>query len=131
MPYIDVKTLRTNRVINYANSGELVEKDTKVILVDGENSGEVFTIPFRGYMGSTFKILEIVSCIEMDYVNAILNYYRNHFKNSKTGSAIPHLNKNIFKSLIIGIPPREEQTRIAKTVSQLFDIMKNTIDYIK
>ena len=57
LPYLDAKTLRGKTDIAYLNEGKIVDYGTKVILVDGENSGEVFNVPFRGYMGSTFKIL--------------------------------------------------------------------------
>ena len=41
------------------------------------------------------------------------------FKNSKVGAAIPHLNKNLFRNLIIGLPPYEEQIRITEKVLAL------------
>ena len=50
--YFDAKTLREITEPVSRNSGVIVEKGQKVILVDGENSGEVFVIPDRGYMGS-------------------------------------------------------------------------------
>ena len=64
LDYFDVKTLRRNLDMDIdadvvkKTSGRIVEKNDLVILVDGENSGEVFKIPYRGYMGSTFKKLK-------------------------------------------------------------------------
>ena len=97
----------------------------QVILVDGENSGEVFEVPCRGYMGSTFRILKVSSYVGIDYIRLILDYYKNLFKDNKTGSAIPHLNKKIFKSLIIGIPPIEEQKAIVNRVKSVAYILKD------
>ena len=57
--YLDAKTLRTQNYEQTRRNGVIVEEGEKVILVDGENSGEVFDIPKRGYMGSTFRILNI------------------------------------------------------------------------
>lgn len=112
LPYLDAKTLRGKSDKNYIASGKIVESGTKIILVDGENSGEVFDVPFRGYMGSTFKILGASNNINIDYLNIVLDFYRDIFKGNKIGAAIPHLNKSLFKSLLIGLPPIGEQTRI-------------------
>lgn len=112
LPYLDAKTLRGKSDKNYITSGKVIESGTKIILVDGENSGEVFVVPFRGYMGSTFKILGASKNIHIDYLNIVLDFYRDIFKGNKIGAAIPHLNKTLFKSLLIGLPPLKEQKRI-------------------
>ena len=88
-------------------------------MVDGENSGEIFNITERGYLGSTFKILRIANCISEEWLHLLLDAYRDVFKNSKVGAAIPHLNKNLFRNLIIGLPPYEEQIRITEKVLAL------------
>ena len=116
LPYLDAKTLRRKTEIQYLTEGKIVDKGIKVILVDGENSGEVFDVPYRGYMGSTFKILSANSNFNMDYLNIILDYYRDLFRGNKIGAAIPHLNKNLFKSLLIGLPPLDEQNRIVEKI---------------
>ena len=112
LPYLDAKTLRGKSDKNYITSGKVIESGRKIILVDGENSGEVFDVPFRGYMGSTFKILGASDNINIDYLNIVLDFYRDVFKGNKIGAAIPHLNRNLFKSLLIGLPPIKEQARI-------------------
>ena len=96
----------------------------QVILVDGENSGEVFEVPYRGYIGSTFKVLQVSYGIEKSYVKLILDFYKNLLKDNKTGSAIPHLNKKIFKSLIVAIPPVSEQKSIVEKVNLVTAILK-------
>ena len=118
LPYLDAKTLRGKPDKTYLTEGKVVDVGEKVILVDGENSGEVFDIPFRGYMGSTFKTLEKVSQLTFGYLNVVLNYYRDTFRGNKIGAAIPHLNKNLFKSLLIGIPPLAEQARIVAEIEK-------------
>ena len=125
LPYLDVKTLRGKQNATILSSGKIIEKGMQVILVDGENSGEVFEVPCRGYMGSTFRILKVSSYVGIDYIRLILDYYKNLFKDNKTGSAIPHLNKKIFKSLIIGIPPIEEQKAIVNRVKSVAYILKD------
>ena len=54
LPYLEAKVIRQNKPDKYQTSGVVVDSNFKLILVDGENSGEIFTPPFQGYMGSTF-----------------------------------------------------------------------------
>lgn len=93
LPYLDAKTLRGKGEKTFLTTGKVVDVGTKVILVDGENSGEVFDIPYRGYMGSTFKILRACDNFHLQYLNIVLNFYRDMFRGNKIGAAIPHLNK--------------------------------------
>ena len=119
LPYLEAKYLRRKALPQLLNSGKLVIPPCKVILVDGENSGEIFNISEKGYLGSTFKVLGMVTYMDSEYVNILLDNYKNLFRDSKIGAAIPHLNKTLFKNLIIGIPPINEQKRIVKTVKVL------------
>ena len=123
-PYIDVKGLRTG---NYASkqSGKYVPVGTTLILVDGENSGEVFHTPVEGYQGSTMKVLEINGEINAQYVLYFVKLYQKALRENKVGSAIPHLNKKMFRELIIPIPTKEEQERIVGTIQQYYRILDN------
>ena len=118
LPYLDAKTLRGKAEIQFVNEGKIVNTGTKVILVDGENSGEVFNVPYKGYMGSTFKILAYSKEINDEYLNFLLLYHKQIFRDNKKGAAIPHLNKMLFKSILIGIPPKEEQEKIVKEIEK-------------
>ena len=124
LPYLDAKTIRGKQTASMLSCGKAIEKGMQVILVDGENSGEVFEVPYRGYIGSTFKVLQVSYGIEKSYVKLILDFYKNLFKDNKTGSAIPHLNKKIFKSLIVAIPPVSEQKSIVEKVNLVTAILK-------
>ena len=59
MPNLDVKYLRGERDFKTLTNGRYVAANSLLILVDGENSGEVFRTPIDGYQGSTFKQLYI------------------------------------------------------------------------
>ena len=122
LPYLDAKTLRGKAEIQFVNEGKIVNTGTKVILVDGENSGEVFNVPYKGYMGSTFKILAYSKEINDEYLNFLLLYHKQIFRDNKKGAAIPHLNKMLFKSILIGIPPKEEQEKIVKEIKK-YDLL--------
>ena len=120
---LDAKYLRGKSSETIAEQGKLVYKGDNIMLVDGENSGEVFIVPQGGYMGSTFKQLWISPSMYEPYVLAFIQFYKETLRNSKKGAAIPHLNKELFYGLIIGIPPLQEQKRIVQKIedsSQLF-----------
>ena len=119
LPYLDAKYHRRKSEITYLTQGKVVEPPYKVILVDGENSGEIFNITEKGYLGSTFKVLQISKCISEEWLHILLDTYRDLFKNSKIGAAIPHLNKNLFRNLFVGLPPIEEQQRITNKIEKL------------
>ena len=96
---MEAKYLRGQIDAKIKNEGRLVNKNTNVILVDGENSGEVFKIPEDGYMGSTFRILYIPTILNEKYILKLIELYKNPLKNQKKGAAIPHLNKKIFNNI--------------------------------
>ena len=121
---LDAKYLRGKSAGNLTSKGKFVRTGDNIILVDGENSGEVFSVPCDGYMGSTFKQLWVSETMYLPYVLYFIQFYKDLLRNSKKGAAIPHLNKEIFYSLVIGIPPYKEQMRIAKQVELLIDKIK-------
>ena len=120
LPYLEVKYLRTGLNPTIMESGDLVEPGDKVILVDGENSGEIFPVLERGYRGSTFKVLRISNAFISEYVQYFISVYKEKFRGNKTGSAIPHLNKTLFFELPIPLPPIEEQRRIVERLNSIF-----------
>ena len=119
-PCLDAKYLRGKSAATILQTGKFVQVGDNIILVDGENSGEVFSVPVDGYMGSTFKQLWISSELHLPYILHFILFYKEQLRNSKKGAAIPHLNKDIFYNLLVGIPPLKEQYRISESVANLF-----------
>ena len=109
---LDAKYLRGKSSGDILTKGKFVSTGNNIILVDGENSGEVFAVPHDGYMGSTFKQLWVSENMYLPYVLYFIQFYKDLLRNSKKGAAIPHLNKEIFYSLVVGIPPFQEQKRM-------------------
>ena len=120
---LDVKYLRGEREAKVLTSGKYTAANTLLILVDGENSGEVFRAPVDGYQGSTLKQLSIHEEMYTDYVLQVINLHRKTLRENKVGSAIPHLNKKLFKAINVPIPPYEEQKRIVNAINQTFTIL--------
>ena len=120
---LDVKYLRGEREAKVLTSGKYTAAKTLLILVDGENSGEVFRAPVDGYQGSTFKQLSIHEEMYTDFVLQVINLHRKTLRENKVGSAIPHLNKKLFKAINVPIPPYEEQKRIVNAINKTFTIL--------
>ena len=119
-PYLEVKYLRGTKEKVFQSSGKFVIKGTKVILVDGENSGEVFSVPEDGFMGSTFKALSIQNVNEK-YLQLFITTKKDLYRNNKKGSAIPHLNKELFFNMPFPLPPTlTEQQRIVNRIESMF-----------
>ena len=122
---IDVKFLRGEREAKTINNGRYIVANSLLILVDGENSGEVFRTPIDGYQGSTFKRLVINENMCEEYLLYVISSHRKALRENKVGSAIPHLNKKLFKGIEVTIPPVNEQRRIVKSIKTLFNYIDN------
>ena len=48
----------------------------------------------------------------------VLELHKNLLKNTKTGAAIPHLNKKVFNRILITLPPLNEQKRIVQKIDE-------------
>lgn len=123
LPYLDVKALRGQIDPTIKTDGIKISKGDFALLVDGENSGEVFQMPCEGYLGSTLKKLTFLNDVNETYVKYFIDLNKNLLKNNKTGSAIPHLNKKLFANLDIYVPPLEEQKDIVAKIEELFDLI--------
>ena len=120
---LDVKYLRGVSEGNTIRSGRFVSANSYMILVDGENSGEIFKAPIDGYQGSTFKLLDIDQNVNEEYILNVINLHRKALRENKVGSAIPHLNKKLFKAISVPLPPYNEQIKIVEAIKSIFNLL--------
>ena len=125
---LDVKYLRGEREAKTLTEGKFIAANSLLILVDGENSGEVFRTPIEGYQGSTFKQLCIDRNLNTDYILQVINMHRKILRENKVGSAIPHLNKKLFKAIEVPIPPYKEQQRIVEAINIAFKQLETIME---
>jgi len=55
-----------------------------------------------------------------EYVLQVINLHKKILRENKVGSAIPHLNKKLFKAIEVPIPPYKEQQRIIDAINKAF-----------
>jgi type I restriction enzyme S subunit len=123
LPYLVARYIRGLEDPEYGSPLEkgvvtLTEADT-VIICDGSNSGEVFT-GLNGIMSSTMGKVVKKTEIYDPYLRHFLSSTFELFNGTKTGSAIPHLDKDAFRKLEIPLPPLAEQKRIVALLDEAF-----------
>lgn len=123
--YLEAKYLRGTSGGKKIDQGKFIEKGTYAILVDGENSGEVFHIMEDGYLGSTFRKIEFSEKVYIKYMVHFLNFKKEYFKNNKRGAAIPHLDKKIFFDTDVYLPSIEEQQRIVEKLDYILPLIES------
>ncbi|EAL52407.1 type I restriction-modification system S subunit, putative [Campylobacter upsaliensis RM3195] len=124
LPLLDVKYLRSKGDKKLANSGNFANANDRLILMDGENSGEIFITKEKGFLGSTLKKLEFSSLSQVEFMDFMLLCYKDFFKGNKKGAAIPHLDRKLFANLLIPLPPLKEQEHIVQILDTLFTLKK-------
>lgn len=120
--YLDVKYLRTGHNNKKVKEGKLVKNGDMVLLMDGENAGELFKIEETGYLGSTLKKIALSSDVLENYFIYYLQLKKDYFSGNKKGAAIPHLNKDLFFSSKIYLPSIEEQQKIVDKIEELLPL---------
>jgi type I restriction enzyme S subunit len=116
LPYLIAKVMRGIESPEYASVDDrnsvVVDESETIIICDGSNSGEIFT-GFRGILSSTMGKISKKTEIDDGYLRAFLTSTFEIFNGAKSGSAIPHLDKEAMYRIDISLPPKDEQRQIA------------------
>ena len=123
LPYLTAKYIRGESDPEYGipNSKGIVLVNPKdyVIIMDGSNSGEVFT-GINGILASTMGKIILKQKINLKYLGYFLDFNKENLANTKTGSAIPHLSKDVFFNLQIPVPSSKDQEKIVVKLDKFF-----------
>jgi type I restriction enzyme S subunit len=107
-PYLLIETFKTGKIEFWTSEKEpQVEENDVVLVADGESSGKVLRYQ-KGILGSTLLTLKPKreNYIELKHlIYLTLKFYEDEIMSHRTGSAIPHLDKEFLKSFLLLLPP--------------------------
>ena len=123
------------------SEGKYVPENSTMILVDGENSGEIFTTQISGYQGSTFKLLNISNEMYKPFILYVIKSYQTHEqKNEKEALT------NIIQLVRFALHQIERLESLCSSAQQRFNLwygqmqrditpaqialMKQIVDYV-
>ena len=82
---------------------------------------------FKGYGAKICRLTTYVKAenrmvteMNADYVLQVISLHRKTLRENKVGSAIPHLNKKLFKAIEVPIPPYNQQKKIVEAINIMF-----------
>jgi type I restriction enzyme S subunit len=106
--YLLIENFKTGKIEFWTGEKEPQVDENDVVLVsDGESSGKVLRHQ-KGILGSTLLTLKPKrrNFIELKHlIYLTLKFYEDEIMSNRTGSAIPHLDKDFLKSFPMLFPP--------------------------
>lgn len=127
LPYLSAEYLRgeTNETDYFPeNSGVIVSEEEVIVLWDGSNAGEIFR-GMPGILSSTMAKLTPNRDTNPLFLFYQLKIREDEFKDTTTGTGIPHVDKQNLLLKEIIYPPPPEQSRIATVLSWFDDLIEN------
>jgi len=134
LPYLTAEYMRGLEEPKWCNPQEdrkLVRvKEGDVIMIwDGSYAGHVFT-GFKGILAST-----MIKIVPNQEANEKFLYYFlaksfQIFRETSTGTGVPHVNRKMFDELLIPIPSLKEQQKIAEILSTVDEAIQKTNEII-
>lgn len=129
LPYLEAAVLRNQRIPQYIPKTEaeglvLVDETDTLILWDGANAGEIFP----GQHGVVASTMARVRVISRDILPRFLQFYlvlnSSHFRETATGSTVPHVRGRVVQSLQIPVPSLTVQERVVQILQKADDIRR-------
>jgi len=122
-PYLLIETFKTGKIEFWTIEKEpRVDENDVVLVADGESSGKVLRYQ-KGILGSTLLTLKPKreNFVELKHlIYLTLKFYEDDLMSHRTGSAIPHLDKDFLKSFLILLPPSHILQSFHSLVEPLF-----------
>jgi len=106
-PYLLIETYKTGKIDFWTKENEpYIQEDDIVLVADGESSGRVLRYQ-KGVLGSTLLALKAKeeTFISKHLIYLELKFYEDEIMSHRTGSAIPHLDKDYLKNFPLLLPP--------------------------
>ena len=129
-PYLTPEYLRgispPQYVIKTKNLVEITDDKRIILLWDGSNAGEFF-MSKKGFLASTMVVLDLFDNTSYsDFVYYVLKSNEEFLKGQTSGSGIPHVDKNVFNSVVILLPPLPEQQKIVEILETVDNAIEKT-----
>jgi type I restriction enzyme S subunit len=122
LPYLLIETYRTGNITLWTKEKQpFIDEFDVVIVADGESSGEVLRFQ-RGIVGSTLLALKPKQATSeiRHFLYLILKSIENELLEHRTGSAIPHLDKDFLANLLSFVPPNQILQKFNALTEPLF-----------
>jgi len=121
-PYLLIETYKTGKIEFWTKENEpYIQEDDIVLVADGESSGKVLRYQ-KGVLGSTLLALRAKeeTLISKHLIYLKLKFYEDEIMSHRTGSAIPHLDKDYLKNFPLLLPPPHVLQSFHSLVEPLF-----------
>ena len=124
IPYIDIEAFEKNIIKRYTNDPKaVIGNDKNILLVwDGSRMGLIG----RGKAGAVGSTLVKISLIDnnYDFIYFLLKSKFKLFNNNPKQAGLPHMNGPMLDSMLVALPPLEEQKAIVEKVETLLQKCK-------
>ena len=130
IPYLVVDTMK-DQSLKYTPDTDLpkAKKEDTVMIMDGSKSGQAF-YGHTGVVGSTMAVLRPKN-INPYYFNQFIKHNFNRLNSATKGSAVPHTDKDLLRSLEIIDFPEVEQQKIASVLYNVDRAIEKTEEIIE
>jgi type I restriction enzyme S subunit len=120
-PYLLIDAYETGEIVYWTTENQSVSESDIVLVADGERSGKVFRFEV-GALGSTLLALRLKRGSEglEHFLYVFLKSMEDELMEHRTGSAVPHLDKDFVAALSVPMPSREELIGFNSIVDLLF-----------
>ena len=131
IPYVTIKVFETGIASDYCDPTGLplcTENDT-LIVWDGARCGLVGK-GVSGAIGSTLAKIEIPE-ISRPYLNYFMRSQFHRLNSNPRGVGIPHVDPNIFSSILLPLAPLAEQQRIVEEIEKQFTRLDAAVEALR